>query len=44
VVISTLKDLRGSQPPEAQQRIEGILRQLSKSDDTKPVRAKPGGE
>jgi hypothetical protein len=45
VVISTLKDLRGSQPPEAQQRIEGILRQLSKSEDTpKPVRPRPGGE
>lgn len=45
VVISTLKDLRGSQPPEAQQRIESILRQLSTSNsDPKSKHAKPAVE
>jgi small nuclear ribonucleoprotein (snRNP)-like protein len=40
VVISTLKDLRDSQPPEAQQRIEAILKKLGKPETT--VSPKPG--
>jgi hypothetical protein len=34
VVISTLRQIRGTQPPEAQQRIDLILKQLDKDNKT----------
>jgi hypothetical protein len=39
VVISTIKQIRGGQPPEAQQRIDLVLKQLEKDSKN----AKPGG-
>ena len=38
VAIGTLKQLRENQPPEAQQRIDTILKELEKQkDDKKPA-------
>ncbi len=43
VVISTIKQIRGAQPPEAQQRIDLVLKQLEKdSKTTKPAGAGAG--
>ncbi len=42
-VISVLKDLRDSQPPEAQQRIDSVLKQLEKQGAAVPHNAGPGG-
>ena len=42
VVISTIKQIRGSQPPEAQQRIDLVLKQLEK-DSKKPGAGAAGG-
>jgi hypothetical protein len=36
VVVGTLKQLRGAQTPEAQQRIDSVLKQLAKQSETKP--------
>jgi hypothetical protein len=37
IVAGTLKQLRGSQTPEAQQRIDSILKQFEKQAETRPV-------
>jgi hypothetical protein len=36
VAISVLKDLRGAQPPEAQQRIDSVVKELEKQRDKNP--------
>jgi len=41
VVISTIKQIRAAQPPEAQQRIDLVLKQLEK--DTKTAKPAGGG-
>ena len=44
VVISTIKQIRGAQPPEAQQRIDLVLKQLEKDiKTTKPAAGGAGG-
>jgi len=44
VVISTIKQVRGTQPPEAQQRIDLVLKQLEKdSKNAKPAAGGAGG-
>ena len=42
VVISTIKQIRAAQPPEAQQRIDLVLKQLEKDAKTKPSAAGGG--
>jgi|GEM_PF-720339 len=45
IVAGTLRELRGAQTPEAQQRIDSVLKQLSKQggDTTKPATTTGGG-